>query len=1138
LLKRDQTLTHRTFSGLLSLLLLISGAQTFGQSVLSTGSWTKLSVENEGVYRISFDLLKKMGISPSAIDPRKIRIFGNAGGLLPQANSETRPRDLEEIAIFVSGEDDGKFDKSDFVVFYAQGPDRVEFDPARDIFRYQNNIYSERNFYFLTISDQNGKRIDIADNLPGSGAPVTDFNDYIYHELDDHNELHSGREWYGEKFGLDGEVIFKFSVPSILPGSEIRFVSDIMGQTYANASFKVFFNNNQIAEQVILPIPSARYSVKGYERRDTLLFNETAVAASAVNEQQIAYRFQKANGFSQAYLDFFLVSFRRALKLYGDQTIFTSASSLQNPSSTFTIANVDPDDMIWEITDPSNIRMQESVRDGSAAVFTTATDQLKKFIVFNSSIPAPEVVGKVANQNLHGLATPNLVIVTHPDFSTEARRLADHRRGTGWTVEVVTTEEVYNEFSSGRQDVTAIRDFLKLLYDQNAAALKALLLFGKCSYDFKERLPDNTNFVPTYQSRNSLSPLQTYSSDDYFSFLETNEGEWQESPAKMHTLDIGIGRLPVTSNAQAAAVVNKIISYDSDAQLKGYWRKKIVFVADDGNSEDGFTSLHQFQADAMARSIEQSNPGFDTKKLYMGRYQKILKPGGETVPQMTNEILSAFDEGSLIINYTGHGSELLWADERVFSNMNIDKLENRIYPFLVTATCEFGRHDDPFQTSSAELTITREDAGSIGLVTTARPVNSTTNFELNQEFYEALFQRGESGYAWLGEVFRKTKNNSVVGVANRNFSLLADPSMTLALPADVVEITSVKTASGSDTLKALSRVMVTGHIENAAGEKLTGFNGVAEVALFNKQTDLVTIGRNNPPFHFKEWNNILFRGKATVENGDFTVQFILPKNISYSITEGKLGAYASTAGVSDANGYSIAFRIGGTEADVPEDNQAPAISLYIGDTTFTAGGITDPDTYLVARISDESGINISNYGIGNSIIATLDNDDQVFVLNDYYTADADDFTTGLLRYPLRGLSPGKHSITLTAWDVYNNSSRETIDFNVTEDEQIVIETLGNYPNPFVGKTTLFFTHNRSGDDLEAQLFIYSATGKLVEAMEIPISQSEYKIDLLEMDNEGDSREKLPAGLYFARVVVRSLTNGSKNEQVTKLIVLN
>jgi hypothetical protein len=1106
--------------------------------VLGSGKWFKISVKTEGVYKISHDLLKKTGINPSSIDPRTLRIFGNKGGMLPQLISAERPGGLQELPIFVSGEDDGKFDKSDFILFFAAGPYESVLEPSRGIFRYGNNLYADENFYFITVSDQQGKRIESSENLNAEAPLIDQFDDYVYHETDEHNELHSGREWYGEKFGLTTNLNLSFDVPGIVPGSEINVISDVMGQSYADASFKLFLNDVQVTEQSLIPVANGRYSLKGYDRRDTISVNESSFGSASRDEQQFRYEFVKASGFSQGYLDYLLVGFRRELRLYGDETIFTSASSTANPVSTFQIKDIPDGALIWDVTDLHQVRNQQFTISNNTATFSTTTSQLKKFVVFNVNLPSPEVVGPILNQDLRNSAAANLIIVTNDAFRSEADRLAAHRQATGWTVQVVTTEQIFNEFSSGRQDVTAIRDFVKLQYDKNPAVLKALLLFGKGSYDYKDRVTDNTNFVPTYESRNSLHPLQTYSSDDYFGFLETEEGEWPENPARSHSLEIGVGRLPVATPAQATAIVDKIIEYDSRLESFGYWRKKIVFVADDGNSDDDFTSLHQSQADQLARLIESSEPSFDIRKLFMGAYPKTLKPNGESVAKLTEDIVRAFEDGSLIINYTGHGSEQLWSDERVFSDQVIATLKNQLYPFLVTATCEFGRHDDPFQTSSAELVVTRKESGAIGLVTTARPVNATTNFDLNTAFYEALFQRTGDEFNSLADIFKATKNNSIAGVSNRNFSLLADPSMTLALPKNRIQITSVKTENGSDTLKALSRVIVSGYLEAPGGEQLTGFNGIAEASLFNKEIDVVTIGRNDPAFHFKEWSNVLFRGKTSVKDGQFTFEFILPRNISYAIGEGKLSMYAFDLEGRDANGSSADFKIGGTEPDVPDDDTPPTITLFIGDTTFINGGITAPDTYLVARLEDASGINISSYGIGNSIIAILDVDQETFVLNNYYVSETDDFTKGLIRFPLFHLQPGRHTISLKAWDVYNNPASASVDFIVTDGQELLIESLGNYPNPFVDRTTIFFTHNRSGDDLEAQLFIYSASGNLIKSLDLPVSHSEYKVDLLDFDNGGDESKKLPAGLYLARVIVRSLSNGSKNEQVTKLIILN
>jgi hypothetical protein len=899
-------------------------------------------------------------------------------------------------------------------------------------------------------------------------------------------------------------------------------------------------NGVPVAEQKLLPIPNSRYGVKGIHKRDTLVVNAGDVAAESRNTQEIKYEFVKGQGTSNGYLDFLLLSVERNLALYNDQTIFLSEKSLLNATSQFEVSAVPESSTIWDITDPDNIAQQSFDLNNQTATFSIPTNLLKRFVVFNNKITAPVFVGKVSNQDLHGLNTPNLVIVTHPLFEEEARRLAAHRESfSGWRVAVVTPEQIFNEFSGGRQDVSAIRDFVRYLYNGNPAALKALLLMGKGSYDYKDRIPNNTNFVATYESRNSLHPLQTFSSDDYFGFLEDNEGNWGEDPVQSHTLDIGVGRLPVTTSEEARNVVDKLIDYDLNKKSLGYWRKQIVFVADDGNSEDGYSSLHQFQADLLATGIEGIDKSIDIKKIFMGTYIKTVKPNGETIPKMTDDVIRAFDRGSLIINYTGHGSEKQLGDENFFNHTTISELENKLYPFLVTATCEFGRHDNPEEISGAENCVTKKNGGAIGLVTTTRPVNAGPNFNLNEAFYEALFQRQNNAYLSMGEVFRRTKNNSISGVSNRNFSLLGDPSFTLALPSNVVHITELKTATGSDTLKALSTVVAKGEIRNASGEKLTSFNGILEATLFDKETKFTTIGRNNPAFNFKQWSNALFRGKATVANGEFQFELMLPKNIAYQVNAGKLSLYAfDPASRADASGYDTDFKIGESEANVIADNSAPELRLFMGDSTFVNGGITTPDTYLIAHLKDNNGINISSYGLGNSIIAVLDNDVETFVLNEYYVADTDDPSSGWIKYPIKDLTPGRHTLTVKGWDVFNNSAENTVEFLVSDGEKLVIETFGNYPNPFRDKTTLFFTHNRSGDDLQAQVFIQTITGEVVKSSEILISASDYKVDLMELNSPDDLNKKLSAGLYLARVIVRSLTNGSKNEQVTKLIILN
>ncbi len=1081
-----------------------------------------------------------MGFDPDKTDPRKIKVAGNRGGMLPQPNSFSRPSDLTENAIFISGENDGVFNKEDFILFYAEGGDGIRFNISKKITAYEHNLYSEKNFYFITVASNNGKRITTSENL-GTGFPVLNtFNDFVFHELDDYSELKSGREWYGERFDFTTEQIFRMDISGITNNTPITWVSDVMAQSFSGSSFKLIFNNTEVGSQSVSSIPNTTYGLKGRHKRDSISFNSTTVSASTTTTQEIKYQYIKAiSGKSIGFLDFFMIGFTRNLSLYGDQTLFRSATSLSQPTSQFEIINATNACIVWDITDPSNASIQNSNLQSSTITFSTATNLLKEFIIFNNNVPEPTLVGKVSNQDLHGTSTPNLIIVTYADFKTEALRLAQHREANNnVTTLVVTPDEIFNEFSSGRQDPTAIRDFAKYLYDKNPSALKSLLLFGRGSYDYKERVAYNTNFIPTYESRNSLSPLETYSSDDYFSFLENTEGNWGESPAQNHTMDIGVGRLPIKSEQEARDIVDKIISYDTNKKALSSWRKEIAFVADDGSISDGFSSTHQIQANSLANQIELTNPAFNTKRTFLGTYSKTVKPNGETIPKANDDIRSRFNKGSIIINYTGHGNENLWADERVFTETDIDELDNTLYPFMVTATCEFGRQDDPAQISSAELSLLHPKGGAIGLVSTARPVNSSTNFELNQAFYEALFQKESNHYLTTGEIFRRTKNNSTSGVSNRNFSLFADPSLTLALPTNNIVITELKTTSGSDTLKALSRVIVKGEVQDEGGVILSNFNGTLQSTLFDKQTQFVTIGKNNPAFTFKEWYNSLFRGQADVQNGAFEFEFILPKNMEYEVGSGKLSLYAvdPTQRI-DAAGAAIDFSVGGSEPLPTPDNIAPTLQAFIGDTTFVNGGITNPNTRLLVSLEDAGGINISSYGIGNNLMAILDNG-EIFNLNDYYTAESNDFTAGWIDFPVNNLSPGNHTITVKAWDTSNNGAETSIHFRVTDGEEIVVDQFGNYPNPFDEKTTFFFTHNRSGDDLGIELSLYSAYGQELKTYSFSEISSSYQVDFPEFDTIVEFGEKLPPGLYLARLAVRSLSNGSKYERVAKLIVVN
>jgi hypothetical protein len=1123
--------------GLLGGLYFLSIALCFAQrsnSVLSAGEWYKFSVTSDGVVKIDYNFLKKAGINPDQIDPRNIKIYTGQNGMLPQAINAPRVIALTEIAIQVSGEADGKFNTSDQILFFGQGPDTYHYDVQKKVFEYENNLYSDKNFYFLTFGPNTGLRVGASENIAGSFPIVSEYEDIGYYETEKYNILKSGRHWFGEQFDQSKEATIRFDISGVIENSEIRLISHVMAQSIEASSFQVSFNGNAILTQPIAPIPNTRYGVKGIIQADTIVLNTNSISAVGRTNQDVKYQFTKGGvGLSVGYLDFINFAIKRKLALYGDQTIFRSSSSLSNSVSTFEINSTSSNTLVWDVTDPFTILNQQVTTSADKIRFSTNSESLKTFVVFNSAnLKAPTFEGIVANQNLYSMPVPELLIITHPDFLSEAQRLAGFRQTkSGITTAVVTVNQIYNEYSGGKQDVTALRDFIQHLYTWPNSPLKNVLLFGRGSYDYKNRVLGNTNYVPIYESRNSLSPLETYGSDDYFTFLEPGEGDWLESPAQNHTMDIGIGRLPVKKLEEAKIVVDKLIDYQTNPAAFGAWQNEIMFVADDGDF-----NIHNSQADQLANSIELLNPNYNTHKFFLDSFDQTTKPSGQSSPAASKALDLAVRKGALIVNFTGHGSERVWMDERILDETIIQSWKNAPqYPLFVTATCEFGRHDDPFQITSGELTVLQKKGGSIGIVTSARPVNSSTNFTLNKAFYESLFTKENNKYRSLGVVFRDTKNNSVSGVANRNFSLLGDPSMALALAENEIVFDEIKTNTGSYELKGLSTVLLSGHIEKET-EVQNSFKGNLSLTLFDKVKNQVTKGDQNSPFNYSERSNILFRGKSSVDQGIFQMQFILPTNISQELVTAKFSAIASTKTGAIANGNSLNI-IGGLEANPAVDNTPPTINIFLGDTTFIPADIVGPNTRIVADLFDESGINISSEPTGNEITASID-DGEIIILNNYYSADLNTYKKGSLNFPLDGLEKGKHTLTLSASDTYNNRKVSSVDFVVTDGVQIQVEEFSNYPNPFNESTTLEFTHTRPGEDLEAFVTIYDLVGNVILNSNYDITSSQYRVTLGEWNGKSANGTKLGSGVYVGKVSVRSLLDGSKNEQFTKLIILN
>lgn len=1100
-------------------------------SVLSTGKWYKVAVTENGVYKLDYQFLKNLGLDVDNIDPRNIRLYGNGGKMLPLPNNKPRPDDLKENSIYVEGENDGSFDSTDYVAFYGSSPHKWSYLPANQKFSHQLHEYSDTNYYFINADIGTGKRIsNINSSSQSSTHTVSTFNDFEYYEKDRVNLIKSGQKWFGESFDVVTSYSFSFNFPNIVTSSPVEVEIGLATRSNVLSTYTFKSGSNKQTHNVgALSAPGCYYCQFAKYSTDNMQFNPS----SSVVKLDITYN--KPNTFSKGWLDYVRVNARRNLILTGDQMRFRDVQSVGSGNiAEYLLTNSGSSVKIWEITDVLNPTEINTSLSGNTMSFKLAADSLREFVAFKKYKTNVYPVGEIQNQNLHSLSDVDYVILSHPRFHAEALDLAKFHKGRGLNVEVVTPEQVYNEFSSGVQDIVAIRDFIRMLYNRasNFSEMpRYLLMFGDGSYDNKDRIPGNTNFIPTFQSPASLEPISSYVSDDFYGLLDSTEGVWANNSGEL--IDIGVGRFPVQSKSQAQSMVNKVKNYDISSTMRD-WRNNVVFIGDDEDS-----NIHMSQADELADTVVTHFKDYNVTKIMFDAYQQVSTPGGERYPDVNKAINENVDRGALIVNYTGHGGEIGWAHESVLGISDIKKWNNiKNMPVFVTATCEFSRFDDPGRTSAGELVILNAKGGGIALLTTVRVVYSSPNFKLTKSFYRKVFEEYKGETPAVGDVFMQVKNQ--VNDANaRNFTLLGDPALPLAYPEYDVQTISVNgvPSSKADTIRALSKVTVVGYVSDKSGQKLKGYNGVLYPTIFDKKKQITTQDNDNQgPFNFETRESKLFKGKASVKNGMFNFSFIVPKDIAYNYGKGKASYYAEDGSV-DANGHYNNFIIGGTSSNFAEDNTGPDIQLYMNDEGFISGGITNENPVLLAHVYDEHGINMVGSGLGHDIVAILDQEtDDAVVLNDYYEADLDSYQSGKVEYPFSELEEGKHTLTFKVWDVYNNSSEATIEFVVVKSDDIVLKHVLNYPNPFTTNTEFWFEHNQPGRPLNVNLKIFTVSGKVVKSINRTVQTEGYRSNSIAWDGLDDFGDKIGRGVYVYKLKV-SNSDGSTAEKIEKLVVL-
>lgn len=1112
-------------------------------SVLSIGNWYKISVTGSGLHKVTYEELQQMGLLTGSIPSSQVSLFGNGGTILPEANSVFTHDDLVENAILMEDGGDGVFNAGDYFVFYATAPHVWKYDSVNKRFSHQLNPYCDYAYYFINVDPQvgEGKRIQTKDySSQTADKTVNTYTHYAFFEEDKVALLESGRRWLGDLFDVTTEREYSFSVPAVT--SQPARVSVAAGFVNSSASITTSVNG---AVAGSLPFIDSGRGYLAEEKTGHHTFTPTS------SDMKVKLKYNKPNNSSSAYLDWIEIEAVCNLKMHSSQFPFTVPETWKTGQMiAFAVADANSKTTIWDVSNPLHPVLMKGNLDNRTFTFKSPADSVRYFFASNgSSYSSVNLVGKVNNQNLHSdlEAQYDMIIITHPNFSTQSNKLAKYREeNDNMRVKVVSIEQVYNEFSSGAVDPTAIRNYMRMLYDKTDGSYpKYLLLMGRPSFDYRGRSEGNVCYVPNYQSDVAIYEAAQRANDDYFGLLDWNEGNGCAGQ-----IDVAVGRFPVVSATQANTAVEKTINYSAKHNLVtsttgnkvsnlADWRNIVTFVADD---ED--RNAHVNSADESAKRLANANKGVNIEKIYCDAYQQVSHSGGQRYPDVNEAINSRMERGTFIMAYLGHGGANGWAVEQILTLSDINNWKNKYnQTLMMTLTCEFSWYDRK-STSPGELVFFNANGGAAGLVTTSRVAYVTSNEDYSFNFVQKLYEKDQSGNHYrLGELHRIAKNSAGGAYSSLNMIyVMGDPSLPLAIPTYHVttdSINGVLASQFTDTIKAYDKVTVTGRITDQNGNILPNFSGNIFPSIYDKSVIMSTL-QNDPVasnyFEFELQKNILFKGNASVNDGHFRFSFVVPRDINYNYGNGKISYYARE-NASDASGYYDNFLLGGINEGGIQDSIGPEIEVYLNDFNFVNNGTVNPDPVLILKLWDQFGINTTGNGIGHDIVAILDEaTESPIILNDYYEALQDSFNCGTVRYQLTNIAPGKHSLKCRAWDITNNVAEKTIQFQVVSDKKLEIDHLLNYPNPFTTHTDFYFEQNQPGAVYDIIVQIFTISGKVVKS----ISTQQYiegnRCAPIPWDGRDDYGGKLAKGVYMYKLKIRS-PNGDTAEKMEKLVIL-
>lgn len=1100
---------------------MIAGIHTYAnQSVMADGKWVKIRVSESGVCRMSFSQLRSAGL-----EPQQLRVYGYGGAMLSQDFTKKKIDDLPQVPVYIG---------EDFVLFWVQGPIDWKYTGTR--FAHTRNTYSDYGYYLLT--DNVGALLPPTEGAAISGTP-TEVTKYLQYQVHDYDSLNlvdktgvsgGGRVFYGEQFAVNQPRTFTFPTPNAISGEASSIYAELAAYSMNASYFKATLNDATNKSVYIKPPMSGDFYTFGCS--GTLNFS----GASKTGQQQIQLLLQNTATTALGWLDYIEITTPSNLRMTGSWLpIRTNVNYNSSVPVRFHLSDATASIQVWDITDRSVIQKMPTMLNGSELTWVgTQEDGIHEYVAVNTAgddFVEAQVIGPVANQNLHALSNIDYVIICPEGYEGMATELAQaHEEKEGITWAVVTDQQVYNEFSSGTPDASAYRWLMKMLYDRaDGNAIQKprwLLLFGHGSFDNRKLLLNSgTSLLLTYQANNSLNEVRAYASDDYFGYMDDSEGL---SDAQGH-MDIGVGRLPFSNTSEARTTVDKLIRYIRNENT-GKWKNQIVFVADDG--EHG---LHTTTAEEGAEKVRLKNPDFVVNKIYLDAYPQEVNASGESYPLAKNRLANMLKSGVLFFDYSGHGGYNAVTNEGILNLKEITEMTNRNQAFWLFATCNFGQCDAG-KRSSAEAAVLNPNGGAIGILAATRTVYASQNTDLNRSVCDTLFGH-KNVYHYdmtLGEAVAIGKNTCKSQDENRlAYVLLGDPAMRLNYPTDY----QVKTTTEMDTLNALSVQHVEGRIIDEDNQLVSDFNGIVDITIYDKLQVISTRDNDDKSndatyIEYKDYPNTIFSGATEVKNGEFAFTFMVPKDIRYNYGNGRIVYYAATSDeqeLAEAVGHFEDFIIGGTGTTFWNDTTGPTMSIYLNSKSFKDGDKTHETPRFYAELYDEHGINTAGAGIGHDLMLIVDNDaKQIYSLNEYFTAENNSYQRGQVSYLMETLPDGPHTLVFRAWDLLNNSTTQSLNFVVEAGLDPSIHSVTSYPNPVQqsGVLNLVIDFDRPDDLVEVEVYLFNVNGQMVynHTQDDP---GQVTINLTSLG--------LQAGIYVYNVRIKS-ADGKYSTTAGKIIV--